>query len=44
MYAFFEKSGCNAIVVMKIGDVDQAGKILKENGFSILTEDKIGNI
>jgi hypothetical protein len=42
MYAFFEKSGCNAIVVMKIDDADKAGKVLKDNSFSILTEDKIG--
>jgi hypothetical protein len=41
MYAFFEKSGQNAIVVMKIDDAAGAEKALKENGFSLLTEEKI---
>lgn len=44
MYAFFEKSGQNAIVVMKIDDADKAGKALRESGFSILTEENIRDL
>ena len=44
MYAFFEKTGQNAVVVMKIDDLGMAEKVLTDNGFSVLTEDKIQNL
>ncbi len=44
MYAFFEKSGSKAVVVLKIDDAARAGKILTDNGFSLLTEQNILNL
>ncbi len=44
MYAFFEKSGDNAIVVFKIDDASRAVEALKKNGVSILSEDVLQNL
>lgn len=44
MYAFFEKTGQNAIVVFKIDDAARAVDVLKKEGISILPEDMIQNL
>jgi len=44
MYAFFEKTGRNAIVIFKIDDAARAVDVLKKEGISILPEDMIQNL
>ncbi len=44
MYAFFEKSGSNAIVVLRIDDAVKAVETLRENGISVLPESMIQNL
>jgi hypothetical protein len=44
MYAFFEKSGSNAIVVFKIDDGERAVDALEKSGICILPDDMIQNL
>ena len=44
MYACLERKVDNAIVVLKIDTYDEAVKVLRENGFSVLSEDFVRNL
>jgi len=44
MYAFFVKSGANAIVVLKIDDAGRAVEALNRGGVPILPEDTVQNL
>lgn len=41
MYAFFEHSGANAVVVLKIDDAERAVESLRAHGMSLLSEESI---
>jgi len=44
VYAFFEKSGDSAIVILKIDDAARAVEVLKKSGIPILPEDVLQNL
>jgi hypothetical protein len=44
MYACLERKVDNAIVVLKIDTYEEAVKVLRENGFSVLSEDVVRNL
>ena len=44
LYAFFEKTGDNAIVVLKIDDAVRAADTLSKHGIPLLPEDVIQNL
>lgn len=41
MYAFVEKSGDKAVVVLRIEDTDKAEKLLTEKGVKLLSENEV---
>src|SRR6056297_3046507 len=44
MYAFVERSGSNAVIIFRFDNIDQAIKVLLNNGVNILDGEKITSI
>ena len=44
MYAFVERSGSNAVIIFRFDDIDEAIRVLAENGITILKGSTITSI
>jgi len=44
MYAFVERSGGNAVIIFRFDNLDEAIKVLGQNGITILAGEKISGI
>ena len=44
MYAFVERSGDNAVIIFRFDDVDEAIKVLSDNGIRVIEGSKITSI